>query len=798
MDRRQNLLQAKSILWLAAALVMTMTWAVGATGWTRQLNIVTLVGLGVILIGIMLARSMMPAVIAHLFSLIIGLAWTFWVTSRLLPRDYTWLERWENLVIRLNTWYFNAIQGGTSYDNLMFILQMGVIVWGTGYLTIWFLFRSGRVWQAVMPGGLVLLINLYYAPRDITVWFLVYLMLALLLAIRFNLASQEIKWRNEGVFFRPDISFDFLRAGFIFSVLVISLAWLLPPAVDAKSLRLFEEFQGSWYDFQQEWNRLYADLNYRTVGTATAFGKTLSLGGPRRLTDEPVMDVNVEGGVGRYWRAAVYDEYTGFGWRSNDEDTASFGPEEPLSLAVFEERQVITQTYTMHRNGVLMLYAMGSPIALNHSAKVTFAALSDDEATMAPVLGWLGQSSPWVEDITYIRSDIILNEGESYRVVSAGSMASISQLQSAGNDYPAWITERYLQLPDTTTQRTRDLALELAEPFDNAYDKARTIESFLRNELRYNEQMSVPPPEVDRVDYVLFEGKEAYCDYYASSMIVMLRSLGIPARLAAGFARGEYDPELNVFRVVSADAHSWVEVYFPHYGWIEFEPTSAQPGIFRAPSAESATPFSSDALSEPEVPAMDRSLQERNNIPIDQETMAPDGITIPWFGGQVNLPGSALIWRWVGVGTVILAALGGLSVWLWHLWTVPVSSVLKLYQRMLQLAGWMGLAIRPWQTPFEHAAVLQRTIPSRQQEVEVITSQYVYHTFSPPLRTAVKPPAEISVLNYTNSRAVEPAAKADLERQDYNLAWHKLQPEMAKVVIKRYLSAPWRWLRSRR
>lgn len=796
MERRRNLLQAKSILWLAAALVMTMTWAVGATGWTRQLNIVTLVGLGVILIGVMLARSILPAVIAHLFSLIIGLAWTFWVTSRLLPQHYTWLERWENLVIRLNSWYFNAIQGGTSYDNLMFILQMGVIVWGTGYLTIWFLFRSGRVWQAVMPGGLVLLINLYYAPRDITVWFLVYLMLALLLAIRFNLASQEIKWRNEGVFFRPDISFDFLRAGFIFSVLVISLAWLLPPAVDAKSLRLFEEFQGSWYDFQQEWNRLYADLNYRTVGTASAFGKTLSLGGPRRLTDEPVMDVNVEGGIGRYWRAAVYDEYTGFGWRSNDEDTASFGPEEPLSLAVFEERQVITQTYTMHRNGVLMLYAMGSPIALSHSARVTFAALSDEQATLAPVLGWLGQSSPWIEDITYIRSDIILNEGESYRVVSAGSMATINQLQSAGGDYPAWITERYLQLPDTITQRTRDLALELAEPFDNAYDKARTIESFLRNELRYNEQMAVPPPEVDRVDYVLFEGKEAYCDYYASSMIVMLRSLGIPARLAAGFARGEYDPELNAFRVVSADAHSWVEVYFPHYGWIEFEPTSAQPGIFRAPSAESAAPFSSEDLSEPAVPEMDRTLQERSNIPIDQEAGAPDGLTIPWFGGEINLPGVVLDWRSIGTGGLLLAALAGVSAWLWRLWTAPISSILKLYQRMLRVAGWMGLAIRPWQTPFEHAAVLQHTIPSRQREVEIITSQYVYQTFGHPSRAVVEPLAEITGAGETDGRTVEPVT--DPEGQDYNLAWHKLQPEMVKVVIKQHLSAPWHWLRSRR
>lgn len=791
MERRLSVLQAKSVLWLAAALVMTMTWAVGATGWTKDLNIVTLVGLGVILVSIMLARSMLPAVIAHLFSAIIGVAWAFWVTSRLLPKDYTWLERWQNLVFRLNSWYFQAIQGGTSYDNLMFILQLGIIVWGTGYLIMWFLLRSGKVWQAVMPGGLVLLINLYYAPRDITVWFLVYLMLALLLAIRYNLFSQEIKWRTEGVFFRPDISFDFLRAGFIFSVLVIAVAWLLPPAVDAKSLGLFDNFQGSWYDFQQEWNRLYADLNYRNVGTASVFGKSLSLGGPRQLTDDPVMDVKVGGGSGRYWRATVYDEYTGYGWRSNDEDTATFGPEEPLALAVFEARVAVTQTYTVYRDGVAMLYAMSNPISLSNSAKVTFTALSDEQAAQAPIAGWLAQGEPWIEDLTYIRSDDILNHGESYEVISAASAATIEQLQTAGEEYPAWIVERYLQLPDTITERTQDLARQITEAYDNPYDKARAIESYLRAELKYNEKMVSPPPGIDRVDYVLFEGKEAYCDYYASSMIVMLRSLGIPARLAAGFARGTYSSELEAFHVVNADAHSWVEVYFPHYGWIEFEPTAAQPGIFRSTSLEAVTPFSAE-LNEQPIPEMDPTLQERTNVPIDEEYMAPFDVTLPWFGQEISLSRRSVNWSLFGLGLVVLALLG-FAVFRWRerRGASSVDSIFRLYQRMVQLAGWMGIAVRPWQTPFEHAAVLQRNLPSRQREVEIITSQYVYQTFSHVPWVVTEPTAGISPSTHNNDRQAAPASEWALG-QESSQAWHKLRPEMIKMVLKRYLTMPGR------
>ena len=730
MDKQLKLDRAKSVVILAAGLVMTVTWAVGATGWTEGLNIVTFVGMGSIVIGMMLARSILPGFIAHLFSVIIGVAWSFWVTSRLLPAHYTWLERWENLVFRLNYWYSQAIQGGTSYDNMMFILQMGVIVWGMGYLTLWFLFRSGKVWQAVVPGGLVLLINLYYAPNDITLWFLIFILLSLLLAIRFNLFKQEAQWRAEGVFFRPDISFDFLRDGFIFSALVIALAWMMPPIADAQSLELLDGFQGSWREVQGEWNRLFADLNYKDTGLVDGFGPSLNLGGPRRLTNDPVMNVKVEG-LGRYWRATVYDEYTGYGWRNNDADTAGFGPSTPLSLPVFEARVPVTQTYTFYRDQATVLYAMGEPLSLDRSAKVTFNALSNEEIAQVDRPIWLNNGEPWVEEITYIRSNAALDSGESYQVVSAFSQATISQLEATGNDYPTWVTERYLQLPDTVTERTVNLARELTEPFDNAFAKARTIEAYLRREIKYNEKLSSPPPGVDRVDYILFESKEAYCDYYASALIVMLRSLGIPARFAVGFAQGTFNSELNAFHVVNADAHSWVEVYFPKYGWIEFEPTAAQPGIVRPTDSEANAEFPNSSLSPDGIPGP-RELPERseNLLEAGPDVALPFVMNIPWIGTQLSVSRSVVNGGGIFLGTALVAALAVGALW-WQRQMKPAGDILKLYQRMLQLAGWMGTAIRPWQTPYEHATMLQRRLPNRQDEIELITDDYVHQLFSP-------------------------------------------------------------------
>ncbi len=757
---------------------MTATWAVGATGWTKGLNILTFIGLGVVLIGIMLARSILPGIIAHIFSLIIGIAWAFWVTSRLLPAHYTWLERWQNLAFRLSYWYNQAMQGGTSYDNLMFILQMGIIVWGMGYLMIWFVFRSQKVWLAIIPGGLVLLINLYYAPQDITFWFIFYLLVSFVLIIRFNLLNQETKWRAEGVFFRPDISFDFLRDGLIFAILLLTVAWWAPPVVDAKSIEFLEEFQGTWRDIQAEWNRLYADLNYRDTQAVGTFGPSLRLGGPRRLTDEPVMDVQVDG-IGRYWRAVVYDEYTGEGWRSNDRQTGAFGPSPEFSLPVYEARQPITQTYTFYRDNVVVLYAMANPVRLDRSAKVRFNALSDQQVMQSSQVNWTGYGEPWAEEVTYIRSNATVDSSESYQVVSAVSQATIEQLQAAPTDYPAWVTERYLNLPDTITERTKQLASDLTEPYDNPYDKASAIERYLRTEIKYNEKIAAPPPGVEKVDYILFTAKEAYCDYYASSLIVMLRSLGIPARLAAGYSRGTFDSDTNAFHVINADAHSWVEVYFPRYGWIEFEPTAAQPTIIRPTSQENAA-FASSSIPNEGVPDLDQLLERPENIPIDDEDFGagtlPFTINIPWFGSTISIPRSVVGGGAIAVGGAILVGLIVFGLWGRQQMTKSIENITILYQQMVRLAGWMGVARRPWQTPYEHATALQRNLPGYEHDVKTITEEYVQQTFS----------------RHTNMSADSHSSAAQfsavLER---NLAWNRLRAEMLKTAFKRHLP---KWL----
>ena len=150
---------------------------------------------------------------------------------------------------------------------------------------------------------------------------------------------------------------------------------------------------------------------------------------------------------------------------------------------------------------------------------------------------------------------------------------------------PAWGTENplppeyaiYLALPDTITQRTRDLARELTADEPTMYAKATAIEEYLR-QIPYDLEISAPPEGVtDVADYFLFDLRRGYCDYYATAFVVLARLSGLPTRFVTGFAPGSWLPNEQQWVITEAEAHSWPEVYFPEVGWVRFEPTAYRP-----------------------------------------------------------------------------------------------------------------------------------------------------------------------------------------------------------------------------
>lgn len=139
------------------------------------------------------------------------------------------------------------------------------------------------------------------------------------------------------------------------------------------------------------------------------------------------------------------------------------------------------------------------------------------------------------------------------------------------NDYPESITELYLQLPQLP-ERITQLAHQIGDNYDNAYDKAIAIHNFLIQNYEYSLDVR-RTPDLMPLDDFLFVNKAGHCEYYATSMAILLRILGIPTRMVNGFARGRWNEFGGFFTVRQSDAHAWVEVFFPSYGWITFDPT---------------------------------------------------------------------------------------------------------------------------------------------------------------------------------------------------------------------------------
>jgi hypothetical protein len=152
------------------------------------------------------------------------------------------------------------------------------------------------------------------------------------------------------------------------------------------------------------------------------------------------------------------------------------------------------------------------------------------------------------------------------------------KLRSAPTDYPAAISETYLQLPPDLDPRIGDLARSLTKNAKSPYDKAFTIENHLQTHYSYTLDL-VGKPGKSPLSHFLFETRAGHCEYFASAMAVMLRTIGIPSREVNGFLPGEYNDLAGDYIVRASDAHSWVEVYFPGNGWVVFDPTPAGPAV---------------------------------------------------------------------------------------------------------------------------------------------------------------------------------------------------------------------------
>jgi hypothetical protein len=252
----------------------------------------------------------------------------------------------------------------------------------------------------------------------------------------------------------------------------------------------------------------------------------------------------VSGDEPRYWRTGSYDRYTGDGWIRAGESQSGID-----ALASPEGSEVVSYRVRA-RTSMSALPAPWQPVGLE----------GVDQVSIDP------DGTPTI--------DGGLQSGAGYTVNSTVPDASRAELAAADGDYPADIRERYTQLPTDMPSRVEDRTRSIAVNAGTPYETAVVVEEWLESNRDYS--LTVDRPSGDIVDAFLFEMERGYCTYYATTMVGMLRSVDVPARLAVGYTTGEA-LDGDTWAVRGTNSHAWVEVYVPDHGWVQFDPTPAGP-----------------------------------------------------------------------------------------------------------------------------------------------------------------------------------------------------------------------------
>ena len=664
-------------LLLVGLLVSILIYSLDAANWVKQDQpMITAFSAG-LAIGWLLAASHLRGLFAAFYAILTGALLTIETLARVVPTPaqvfgvpFFEIVNGMNLrafefSLRAAGWVTNIQAGEPVEDVGLFLLLLGYLLLLAAVWWLWWIVRRRNVLAGIAPLALLLAVNIHLTQQSL-VTYMAFLFLTLLLIVRMQFNRIHEDWERRRVDYPDQLGLEWGMSALAAAAVIVMLARVVPLVSTQEGWQLISKWlEETRRKTEETTDQLFAGVNpppppidatpvvYATTPNLGDIGNPVPQGNQTvmwvRISDPPPIPpeigINVPVNVNRihYWRSGIYDVYNGRGWEPV-----------PLAEAVSPQPETLPETPPLGRYYLRQDFT----IEARTTSGILFSTNDPVQASEGIALR-RGADDP---------SYLLEGEQDGYTVISLATDVTANQLAEAPVQYPAEITAAYLQIPESMPNRIRQLANRLAGGTTNPYLKAIAIQDYLRANFPYDLNVDPAPASRDVVDYFLFDAKRGYCSHYATAMAVMLRSEGVPARVATGYAMGDWVQEEQGFRVPVSYAHAWVEVYFPGIGWVEFEPTA-----YRTPIV-----YSEDRPMDEPPPVMQ----------IEPETPTQTPAYIAYL--------------------VIAAALGliALPFVLLRLFSTargaPAVQADVLYRRMRRALAWAGLPAAPSVTPDEY------------------------------------------------------------------------------------------------
>ena len=664
-----------------------------------------------VITGFILAKRRFRRPVNWLIAIIGGLLVTAWQTLSVLPSSQ--LPWYERLGTALESSWGVVSMARTDESSVHFVIFLVLFTWFLGYISTWLVLRRKNAWGTVISGVIVLLINLSNLPSGYYGFLIFFLIFAALLI------GQARFVKNNTLVVPSSISSHRITRFFTSSLLSISIlaatiTWLTPDITLGRIATIDSDETPILNNIDEFLTNFLAKVPRKQPFIAAEDqGEYSFTGNYERFGDDVHFIVTSDSP--RYWRTWVYDVYKSSGWTNSEVVEYPQGQELLVDRDKYltGRKEITFDVEVLLKTDILLttghFLSSDIPVSLHNLAPVDTG--SQDE-------------QPIPENMIAAITPYTLDIGDKYQVTSSVISATPGELAESGTDYPEEIARYYLQLPDSLPEQVRILSANITANTTTPYEKALAISDNL-SQFTYSLKADNPPEGVDAVEFFCFSEQSGACGDFATAMVVLLRAAGVPSRFCTGYRYGEVDPDTGNYVVLVSNRHAWAEVYFPGYGWVEFESTPGNSSPRGIVGVEAFTGGGTTEIWDP------YRYMEEFMIPstVPSSSYQPSRVSL-------DTTSVALVWPFVFLGIGIPVAIVMYFVFFRRrkardrrLSNSEYES--EVYAGMCALAQQANLGPLPSQTPLEYCARLISEFPLEKDSIQYILDAFLARRYRP-------------------------------------------------------------------